>query len=137
DGLLTRLPFAALSTTAHVYTPFSQLHATINVSSLSEYFLLPPPSPSRQPRSSIAIFADPVFASDARENSPSEDGFRHWRSTLARLPYTAVEAANIARRFSDNESLVFLGSEASMSNLLAEKARSARVLHIATHGYAD
>jgi CHAT domain-containing protein len=56
---------------------------------------------------------------------------------LQALPGTAVEAQAILALFPNAESLPLYGFDATRDRLLGEVARGARVIHIATHAYAD
>jgi CHAT domain-containing protein len=59
-------------------------------------------------------------------------------STLANLPYSRVEVERISSLVDDDDQEVFLGSEASESNLRAALDEdTARILHLATHGLID
>ena len=52
------------------------------------------------------------------------------------LPHTEVEAGHVAKLFRPERRAVFLSSNATRDNLLSAEVRNARILHIATHGYA-
>lgn len=85
-------------------------------------------------RKDLVIFADPAFAlsTDLANGTSSA-----WRAGLARLPYTQVEAKAIAAYFGGDAVLTFDDTNATISNVVDEPARTARVLHIAAHGFGS
>jgi len=131
DGLLTRIPFnvlAVLRTSER--TPTGNI---VMVPSLSEYFRDTGSSsdPSTE-RLQVAIVADPVVS------VPVHDGDREsGQPDFPRLPYTQIEAEAIQEAFGNQNTQAFLGAEASIMNLRAESSRSARILHIASHGFVS
>ncbi len=136
EELLT-LPFSALSATSSSYQPLIESYAVKMLPSLSSYFMEKPVAEA-QSNNRIAIFADPVFSNlqlgTVDRFSTGLDDVRGWSDTLQPLPFSALEAVNISKRF-PGKTDVFTGTRASRENLGTEVARNAKVLHIATHGY--
>jgi CHAT domain-containing protein len=132
DGILSLLPFAALSFSDH--EPLVDKFAMINVPSLSQYFTA---SDNQTPfqRLSVAVIADPKSSLSGGIEVPSE--YRSWRNGLGRLPYTRVEADAILEVFDEDKSKAFFGENATIKNLMSSDFRSSRILHIASHGFAS
>lgn len=132
DGVLHGVPFGALhvGTAQGPYDPAMSRLVIKQVPSLSAYFMR---KPSKRPGSytaDLAVFADPVFGSAAATKPPAG-----WTQTLTRLPWSAREAQQLAGLFAPDRTLVFTGQSATRANLRSVRARGARVLHIASHGY--
>lgn len=131
EGLLTRIPFNVLAFMRA--TDGAESVTIVMVPSLSEYFRDIQSTSSGAPqRLQVAIVADPIVnLSASSESQKLEEPF------FPRLPYTRIEAEAIQETFSDRSSRAFLGAEASITNLYHESSRSARILHIASHGFAS
>lgn len=86
----------------------------------------------------LALFADPAFGepkSAVAAAAGDFDTLRNWGDRLSKLPWSGVEADNIAQFFDESNVKVMRGSNASRAALLDESTRGARILHMATHGY--
>jgi len=89
----------------------------------------------------IVVFADAIFSEG--EDSSGVDGggesseFRSWALGLKRLPASAAEEKYIIAIFKEENVTSFIRRDATKSKLFSDKARNAKVLHIATHGYYD
>lgn len=140
DAWLVKLPFAALPMPGtRGYDPAVNHVSSIQASSLSSYFISRLSSPERATTgNSVVIFADPVFTEldTALADTPTPAA-RGLRAGLEQLPFTRLEADAIMTRFSAHSPRVYTGSDASIPNLLSEENRSAAILHIATHGFAN
>ena len=131
EGLLTRLPFNVLA----FYRDKGDQGATVAmVPSLSEFFAEDRSrAESQQDRLRVAIVADPIV-----NLLPQDNSVRQWdEPEFPRLPYTQVEAQTIMDTFGDNQTQAFMGAEANIVNLQRESSRQARILHIASHGFAS
>ena len=133
DGVLAAVPFSILlDLQAQGKVP----PAVTVVPSLSEMFATESnsqlrPSPSKH-RKELVIFSDPAFALNTEEGTNAT-----WRAGLARLPYSQVEASSIAEYFRSDDVLNFTDKQATIGNITGEWARTARVLHIAAHGFGS
>ncbi|MEM6810773.1 MAG: CHAT domain-containing tetratricopeptide repeat protein [Pseudomonadota bacterium] len=84
----------------------------------------------------VAVLADPVFSLD-------DDRFQDGSTTrsadrnLNRLRMSRVEAESIAKQAEDIDVNVHLGFDARPAVLRSPDVVGARILHIATHGFAD
>ncbi len=124
----------------------------------------PPDGPSRT-GPTLAVFADPVFSADDPRLAAAANG-RNGGSTggapaaapagtaaadlvraaaaaglaggdLHRLPYSRREAEALARLVPPSEAWLALGFDAARERLASPEATGARILHFATHGFAD
>ena len=131
EGLLTRIPFNVL---AFMQATEEEKAANIvMVPSLSEYFRdIQLDSPGAPQRLQVAIVADPIVNISALSDSQESK-----EPVFPRLPYTRIEAEAIQETFPARSTRAFLGAEASIANLHHESSRSARILHIASHGFAS
>jgi CHAT domain-containing protein len=132
DGSLHSVPFGALhvGTAQAPYDPAVSRHVIKQVPSLSTYFM---PKSSKEHASyaaDLAVFADPVFGATTAAALPTG-----WTQTLTRLPWSAKEAQQLAKLFAPDRTLVYTGPNATRANLRSVRARGARILHIASHGY--
>ncbi len=146
DDVIHRVPFSALniSDDLHSYKSLAKSFQLIRTHSSNHYYgsnIYDNPSP--QNTIDIAVFADPIFSED--QLSPEKAklelsaNFRNWEKSLKRLPNTAAEAKSIQTLFPGNEYDVetSIGVDATNEWLMSEQTRSAKLLHIATHGYFD
>lgn len=124
-GPLHNLPFSAL-VTAGGKPLFQGLPISLSYSLQSQSQT----DPGDVPQSlAMAIFADPDFSNEI------QTGLRSWASNLERLPWTAEEARSIQSTFRKSKCLSFTDNEANRNNLLNGDVKSAKILHIATHGF--
>lgn len=89
-----------------------------------------------QNRLDVAIFADPAF-SLGDDNDPLYSPAPQLRNDLGRLPFTRIEADSILDTFAVNRAIVYTDAEATITNFLQNQVRTARILHIAAHGFAS
>lgn len=142
DGVLDTVPFAALPVRVDADQPWQvavDRFSMLQTSSISLYFGSDQgPADTNDERASIAILADPVFS---RLESPPfpvlDHGYADWRGGLEALPYTRIEAQSISKHFEPGSSIVLTGDAATAASLFSPRSRSASILHIATHGFAD
>ncbi|MEO0345356.1 MAG: CHAT domain-containing protein [Pseudomonadota bacterium] len=133
DGALHYVPFDILS---DVDNPAPRLEDTpiVYLPSLTTVALsrsLPPPGGN-----GVAVLADPVFSldDDRFEAGPVT---RSADRVLNRLRMTRMEADSIAKQAEDIDVTVHLGFDARPAVLKSPDVIGARILHIATHGFAD
>ncbi len=91
-------------------------------------------SPSEQ-QNHIAVFADPIF-SDATDKTT---GIKvpEWGVNLPRLVFSIEEVKSLKSHYPYSPLLSFTGRAATSDILMSHDTRSARLLHIATHGFYD
>lgn len=132
-SMLDAIPFSALFLEGRYLV---DIVSTTMVPSLSEYFSTVHVK-NDDTRLEIAVLADPAFeGSDVENYSTSEfRRFREWSDERQRLPYSAIEAQELARYFDIDKRLILTDSLATERQLFSEEVRNARILHIATHGY--
>ncbi|MFC4309773.1 CHAT domain-containing protein [Steroidobacter flavus] len=133
DDVMQPLPFAAidLDDRPKAYSPLIVKFELVRARSLSGYYASrPPPSNGATRSTDIVVFADPVLG----VQSPERVQPRVVTSSLAALPSSRTEAENIARIFATRV-ITYAGADATSDVLLSPEVRSAKVLHIATHGY--
>ena len=140
-GPLHRVPFSALdlNNSEGPYRPVVKDYETIMVPSLESYF-----SPAKvRPAGGdfeLAILADPVYARESPPASgvePASNTYGAGSGELTRLPWTARETNDLKRLFSERKVLALTGERASREALMSDEVRSARVIHLASHGYFD
>jgi CHAT domain-containing protein len=132
DFPLNNLPFAALLLDDK--TTLAQRFQVSNIASIGSYD--PNQQDLRQHALDMAVFADPVFTSQAvKSNAGNSSNFMGWLESLDRLRWSAVEAQNLQALFNAADMKVYLGKSATRVNLLMPETRNARVLHIASHAY--
>ncbi|MFT5162628.1 MAG: CHAT domain-containing protein [Alteromonadaceae bacterium] len=140
DDILNIIPFSALNISANInrYRPLVNDYEVVRTYSAAEYFAARPVNNTPH-QYDIAVFADPVFDKQkflAGEYDTSEaDEFRRWANSLSRLPSTAKEAAAIEQIYADAKVKIVTGTAATNEMLMSEEMRSAKILHIASHGY--
>ncbi len=131
NSLQVTIPFSALFDD----TGFLVDATTITmVPSFSEYFGSTS-QPSIDEQLEIAVIADPAFDGNKVQIESEDEGFSSWLGARERLPFSAIEAQELARYFNSNERLILTDSEATESRFFSEEVRNAKILHIATHGY--
>lgn len=135
DYPLNRIPLAVLDSAENgPYVPLVDKFAISYLPSLQAY------DPARQAARDypveLAVLADPVFSSAAVPRQlTAVDSFRGWVDTLEPLPWSAIEARNLADLYRDRPVRVYTGADANRSNLFAEETRNARILHLASHAF--
>lgn len=131
DGSLRGVPFAALPLGDG--SPLVARHevAAVASASLAAAFRLAGSATDR--RSSVAVFADPVFSCDD-ERAPAGSACKAGTG-LSRLRYSEVEADAI--RAAVKQSTVLSGFDAMRPALTRPEVRRADVLHFATHAVVD
>ena len=151
DGALQYVPFAVLPVVGAdgAPQPLLRLHEIVGLPSLS-VLASQRAGPRRAAASkAVAVFADPVFdradprighvapmahtahASLATRSSALSSG------TLARLPFSGLEADAIASLVPETERYVAVGFKASRETVLGMDLSDYRVIHFATHGIID
>ena len=84
----------------------------------------------------LVIVANPTFGQDPNQVDHTDDSFRPWaQKSLRPLPGTQREAEAILKLFADSSTRLYSGPDATRVNLLSAETRSARIIHIASHGY--
>ena len=148
DGALHLVPMAVIADLAWMA---DRPGSTVVIPSLNAIHLRAdgPPDP---PGKSLAIIADPVFsAADPRLHLPGtqlallddvDDGAvtraGGGRGALPRLPAAAVEAREIIRLAGPSTRVLALtGFDASRSRIESERLGEFRIIHFATHAFAD
>lgn len=144
DGELQRIPFDLLD-------PDSR-HDYVYLPSLATLAELRANHPAHRDRPSLAVFADPVFNIDdprlAHRAEPAgttplaDSTLRDATAdigiaTLSRLPYSHIEASDIAALLPANARWVATGFAASRANALATDWSRYSLVHFATHSLID
>jgi CHAT domain-containing protein len=151
DGPLHYVPMASLPLPGDNARNLTYLVEKFEISEFGSLAQLADTDQARSVRSArwnreLLLVADPVYSSaDARVTKsaakpstlPARDAAVMISHPLQALPGTAVEAQAILALFPNAESLPLYGFDATRDRLLGEVARGARVIHIATHAYAD
>lgn len=140
DRTLNRVPFGALALANESrYVPLVDRSSVINVPSLSTYLEPSTTEKSGRSRLSAVVVADPAIADfEVPATLASADGeFQTWRNKLRRLEYTALEAHHIVDVFGHGNTRLLEGKDATIANLMSPDVRSARVLHLASHGFSS
>lgn len=156
DGSLQLVPFAALTLAPeNDFQPLAATLEIVNAPSFSSLIYLRESKANRKnlPDKQLAIFADPIFQSDDERFAKSKPSKTAPNSTdesaklaqtlrdfgverLARLPFTGIEAREIAK-FAPQQAVLALGADASRGKFLNGDFNSYRVLHFATHGFLN
>lgn len=135
------VPFNALNISkTNNYLPLAKLTNVIRTHSVSDYLSDIDSSSDSDDSIDIAIFADPIFDQSNLVNFSSkafiqEKAYRNWTDNLYRLRGTAEEARSIQQLFEDKTVITALGNKATTDALLSKEMRTAKLLHIASHGY--
>ena len=133
---LDSFPFAALLVNGAY---LSELTTITLIPSFSEYFArrAEPLAEVAGDRLELAVLADPAFGSMTASNPflGDTESFRSWAASLQRLPASALEAKELSRFYAEERRLILVGAEATQRNFFDTKVRSAKVIHVATHGY--
>ncbi len=154
DGSLQLVPFAALTlSNDETFQPLTATMEIVNAPSFSSLVFLRENKANRQTSSDklLAIFADPIFQDDDEriskikpKTSPKSDETAKLNQTLrdfgvdrlARLPFSGIEAREIAK-FSPQNTTLALGAKASRQTFLRGDFASYKILHFATHGFLN
>lgn len=144
DGALDYVPFAALRGPGDEADAFVVMRHDVAVTPAA-WMLGAPPEPGTAGRGMLLV-ADPVYqADDPRLTAPrkvaavtavSESPARG-RREYARLPYTAVEARDIAALFPAGQVQELLGTDATRERVLSLDWSKYRYIHLATHAVVD
>ncbi|MBD2488625.1 CHAT domain-containing tetratricopeptide repeat protein [Aulosira sp. FACHB-615] len=158
DGVLQNIPFAAITdpTTQESYQPLLVNHEIVNLPSASTIAILRQETQKRpKAPKALAILADPVYsANDSRVTgkpepiaiTPELDLQRSALSRSAknlnrngwdRLTGTREEAQTILKLGSAKDSLAAYDFDANYDWVTNSKLNQYRVIHFATHGFAD
>ncbi|BBD62528.1 TPR domain protein [Nostoc sp. HK-01] len=158
DGALQNIPFAALTepTAQESYQPLLVNHEIVNLPSASTIAILRQETQKRKKApKAIAILADPVFSTDDSrvtgkpENNSITPDLDLQRSALSRsarnlnrngwdrLDGTRQEAQAILKLSSPKDSLSAFDFDANYDWVTNSKLSQYRVIHLATHGFAD
>lgn len=141
DDTVQPLPFAAIdiSPDPHVYTPLVSRFDIVRTKSIARYYARQPRNTGRDKAIPAAydavVFADPATRRSVRLASMPSQATTGWTERLAGLPSARREARSVAAAFADRRVKIYMGADATSQALLAPEARTARLLHIATHGY--
>lgn len=163
DGALHYVPFDALPTPTAASNTVTEPTTDLNLTPLTvdhEIENLPSASVLAAVRhegapatsKTIAVLADPVFASDdprvvlplqgqpANSNPAPVQGVATSRSEelyISRLPETLREAQMIVKLVSPSESRILTGFDANHDAALGPELSQFRIVHFATHGVVD
>jgi CHAT domain-containing protein len=140
DDAMQPVPFAAMDIASpqQPYSPLGARFEIVRTKSATRYYAAAMQSPARTPGPDVAIFANPVFSTQALSGVQLDRRpIRQWAEGLPSLPNAQAEAEQIAYTFRKLAVKHYLGEEATNAALLSPEARAARILHIATHGYVS
>ncbi|HEY5754433.1 MAG TPA: CHAT domain-containing tetratricopeptide repeat protein [Steroidobacter sp.] len=131
DDVMQPLPFSAidLDDQPQSFAPLVTKFEVVRARSLSGYYAQrPAPSSTATKDADIVVFADPVLNTQSLERVQP-------RTVLgAAIPNSRAEAESIAKIFAPRV-ITYVGADATSDVLLSPEVRTAKVLHIATHGY--
>jgi len=128
DDVMQPLPFSAidLDDRPQTYAPLVAKFEVVRARSLSGYYAQQSANATSK-NAAIVVFADPLRGAQPMERVQP-------RTVLSSIPSSGAEATSIAKIFAPRVTL-YAGADATSDVLLSPEARSASVLHIATHGY--
>lgn len=137
DDAVQPTPFAAIdmSEQAKPYSPLGARFELVRTKSATSYYAA---GANRDSLGGVdvAIFASPLLdAQPVAGVQLAKAPIPRWAEGLADLPNAEVEARRIGQTFANRKVKSYLKENATNDALLSSEARSARVLHIATHGY--
>ena len=158
DGSLQLIPFSVLTpSSGKEYEPLAKNIEIVHAPSFSSLFYLHENKFKRQnsPDKLLAVFADPIFQDDderfgtrskikskttANPTAPTDSLSQTLRDfgveKLARLPFTRIEAGEIAE-YAPQKTILSLGANASREKFLRGDFASYQILHFATHGFLN
>ena len=134
DGQLNLVPFAVLPGEKGMLID----HIELTYLTSGRDFLRKPGPTNQAPRSSVALLADPQFATQVKESDIAPPGgarglFRGLRlGKVAPLPGTREEVKAIEKLLKKAEVHAYYGSEATKKEFLTLERPG--ILHVATHG---
>jgi len=139
DGPLQNFPFEVLHVGGETYRPLGDFTNIIYIHSIEDYFKHQKP-PVLEARPDFFVFADPVFRTEnvgkqTVSYADFEEVPRNWAEGLTRLNWTKYEADAILNTFPKHNVTTAIAENALSQSLLSNEAMSAKILHIATHGY--
>lgn len=139
DDALQSAPFAAIDIAGpdRPYSPLGARFELVRTKSATRYYAkaanLAAPAPDA---ADVAIFANPLLnAAPIAGVHLGKSPIPRWAQRLASLPSARQEAQHVAQTFTGRLVATYLEADATNDALLSPGVRSARVLHIATHGY--
>jgi len=144
DGALDYVPFAALRGPGEGTDAFVVMRHDVAVTPAA-WMLGVPPEPGPAGRGMLLV-ADAVYqADDPRLAAPRKvaavsavpQSSARGRREYARLPYTAVEARDIAALFPAGQVEELLGTDATRERVLSLDWAKYRYIHLATHAVVD
>lgn len=130
DDVMQPLPFSAidLDDRPRSYAPLVTKFEVVRARSLSGYYAGRSAIASASSGGKdIVVFADPLLGTQSQERVQP-------RAVSSSIPSSLAEATSIAAIF-QRRVRIHSGADATAHVLLSSEARSAKILHIATHGY--
>jgi CHAT domain-containing protein/tetratricopeptide (TPR) repeat protein len=132
DGVLQRLPFAALPIPGGDGRPLVAAHEIASLPSASVLALLRRETAGRTPAPGlIAALADPVFDAEDERLGASAEGRRG--AAYPRLAATGTEARDLLALAPDASNLLLEGFEARLDRVIEGQLAGFRIVHFATH----
>jgi CHAT domain-containing protein/tetratricopeptide (TPR) repeat protein len=137
DGPLNGMPFAALPLPRG--SPHEMLIDRFVLSAGPSLALaLRPQAPRAAGPTRVAVISDPVYTSDDRRLASNTLAAANYRGgadsgSLARLPYSAIEARAVVRAFEGTDVIELAGFNATARRVIELPSRDLEVLHFATH----
>jgi CHAT domain-containing protein/tetratricopeptide (TPR) repeat protein len=138
DGPLNSLPFAALP--APQLTGRELLIDRFTIAAAPSLTVALRAAPRHVSGATlVAVVADPVYRPDDRRLTAAAlhasrfRGAAETSASLARLPYSAIEARAVARAFRDADIIELTGFEATARRVIELPSQQLSVLHFATH----
>lgn len=146
DGALSDIPFECLVTgRVSNVIDFSQLNYLsrhydfqyIPSTSVLEALRLNENRENETVRKSLIAFAAPMGNGGLTRQGVSDSTFQQWSASLSDLPYSKVEAEQIARLFPQKEVTLMVGTDASETAVKSLNLSQYRMIHFASHGLID
>jgi CHAT domain-containing protein len=135
---LSSFPFSALQWNGEYLAERSTITLVPSVSEYMANRAEASSTPAEPSALDIAVLADPAFEGLTVPSAAyGSEPMRSWADSLQRLPASAAEANDLSRYYPDDRRLLLLGADATQRNFLDKRIRSAKIIHIATHGYFD
>jgi CHAT domain-containing protein len=135
DGILHRIPFAALPEPGRAEGSLGLNHELVHVPSSSVIAAMRSGGRTR-PRAgkTLAVMADPVFgAGDPRVRAADSRAGQDF----ARLPFSRIEAEEIEQVVTPAQTTKLLGFAASKAALITKQWSRYRILHVSSHAVID